>query len=142
MNETHLAIASVPVQEWSSILSEQEALSVGTIFPELDKPFYCGEKGKSVKRDLSPREKMMQEIQEVSFVLDDLRLYMDTHPHDTKALEVMKNKLKKRKELIKNFALQFYPLTMDCMADVYEGYPDSECYCWGEGPIPWEGACI
>lgn len=142
MNETHLAIASVPMQEWSQVLDKQEALSVGTIFPELDKPFYCGEKTKSAKQDLNPREKMLQEIQEVSFVLDDLRLFMDTHPQDKNGLELMKTMLKKRKELLITFALQFYPLTMDCMADIYEAYPTSECYCWQEGPMPWEGACV
>jgi hypothetical protein len=44
MNQQHLAIALVPVQEWSTTLEPKDALLVGTIFPELNKPFYCGEK--------------------------------------------------------------------------------------------------
>ncbi len=142
MNNEHLAIASVPIQEWTSVLEPEQALSTGTIFPELDKPFYVTEGMKPVKRVLTPEETMLKEIQQVSFVLDDLRLFMDTHPNDKNGLELMKDMLKQRKELLKKFALQFYPLTVDCMADIYEAYPTSECYCWQEGPIPWEGVCV
>ena len=142
MNQEHLAIASVPIQEWTTVVNQEEALLIGTIFPELDKPFYCGEKSVGGKKTLTPQENMMLEIQQVSFVIDDLRLFLDTHPDNMNGLELMKSMLKKRKELLKNFALQFYPLTMDCMADIYENYPNSECYCWQQGPIPWEGAKV
>ncbi len=82
------------------------------------------------------------EALDVSFVMDDVRLYMDIHPKDVQGLALLKTMIQRRKELLKEFALQFYPLTMDCMADVYENDQDSECYCWQNGPIPWEGACV
>lgn len=81
----------------------------------------------------------MTEIQQVSFVMDDLRLYLDTHPEDREALEMLKNILCQRKKLMSDFAADFYPLTMDCMAEFYEKEPSSACYCWQEGPAPWEG---
>ena len=34
-----VAMAYVPVQEWGDIYSEEVALSNGTLFPDLDKPF-------------------------------------------------------------------------------------------------------
>ena len=34
------------------------------------------------------------------------------------------------KGLLKEFDEKFYALTKDCIG------------CWGEGPMPWEGACI
>lgn len=40
-----LAIASVPSQKWQNLYSEEEGLKNGTIFMELNKPFYgsaCG----------------------------------------------------------------------------------------------------
>ncbi len=37
-----LAIASVPFQQWNGTYDLQKALQVGTIFPELHKPFYLG----------------------------------------------------------------------------------------------------
>ena len=81
----------------------------------------------------------MTEIQQVSFVMDDLRLYLDTHPEDREALEMLKNILCQRKKLMSDFAADFYPLTMDCMAEFYEKETSFACYCWQEGPAPWEG---
>ena len=41
---SNLAIASVPFQNasWENIYSLDDALSRGTLFPELDLPFLCG----------------------------------------------------------------------------------------------------
>ena len=49
---------------------------------------------------------------------------------------------KKRKQLMKDFAEINFPLTMDCMADLYAKNPESDCYCWNKGCMPWEGACV
>jgi len=148
-NMEHLAIASVPVQCWGEVYDEAQALRIGTIFPELNKTFYVteqhtvtGMESASLGTNADARECMLLQIQQVSFMLDDLRLYMDTHPEDKQGLELLKTMVKKRKTLAKEFAKQFYPLTPDCMADIYEEDPASDCYCWVEGPIPWEGACV
>ncbi len=145
----HLAIASVPVQSWGRIYDENEALDNGTIFPELNKPFFvtAGD-NEQKKKDagcpagINQKEDMLLQIQKVSFVVDDIRLYMDTHPKDLEGLALLKTMIKRRKELLMEYALEFYPLTLDCMADIYEKSPDSECYCWQNGPCPWEGACV
>ena len=42
MEETPLAMASVPVQKWGRRYDDAKALEQGTIFPDLDKPFFCG----------------------------------------------------------------------------------------------------
>ncbi len=147
-NTEHLAIASVPVQKWETVYDEAQALCVGTIFPELNKPFFAtvrDERLKDVQTAVSgnnnSQEGMLLMIQQISFVIDDLRLYLDTHPQDQEGLELLKSMLKNRKVLLKDFAKRFYPLTMDCMADIYEEDPASQCYCWLKGPIPWEGVC-
>lgn len=41
-NELTIAIAAVPCQNWGEPYDAAEALQVGTIFPELDKPFIMG----------------------------------------------------------------------------------------------------
>ena len=84
---------------------------------------------------------MLRQIQQTGFVLDDLRLYMDTHPEDQTGLSMLKTMLKRKRQLMKEFALEFYPLAEVCMDVIYEKNPDSECYCWPEGKIPWEGVC-
>ena len=149
LDKEHLAIASVPVQGWGEVFDENEALEKGTIFQELDKPFFvtAGEnvqkkKDRGILREKEQREEALLRIQKVSFVIDDVRLYMDTHPTDKQGLALLKDMLKKRKELLKDFASEFYPLTFDCMADIYEEVPASESYCWQDGPCPWEGACV
>ena len=142
MKQEHLAIASVPMQEWEKIYEPEEALFIGTIFSELDKPFFATEEMKPIQCELSEEERFLKQIQEVSFVLDDIRLFMDTHPENQSSLELLKNMLGKRKQLLKEFALKFYPLTPDCMADIYMESPTSDCYYWQKGPVPWEGVCI
>ena len=140
----HLAIASVPVQTWKDMYEEDQAFSKGTVFPELDMPFFVTDEQENKAcecgcRDKGGDEEDLRTIQKTAFVLDDLRLYLDTHPEDIKALQCFKSALKRKKALAKEFALKHYPLTVDCMADIYDENPDSSCYCWQEGPIPWEG---
>ena len=143
----HLAIASVPFQQWKEVYEEGEAFRRGTLFPELDMPFFITEDKKEKKECTCGWEgentvtKKLRQIQKAGFVCDDLRLYLDTHPDDQQALHVFKEVLKSKKMLMKEFALSHYPLTVDCIADIYEQNPESSCYCWKEGPIPWEGAC-
>ena len=72
MNQQHLAIASVPIQEWSTTLEPKDALLVGTVFPELNKPFCCGEKSNLSEQNLTPQENMMLEIQSKGDAITDL----------------------------------------------------------------------
>ena len=66
-------------------------------------------------------------------MLDDLRLYLDTHPEDADGLALLKDLLQKRRMLTEDFAQACYPLTPDCMGTVYLQNPDSSCFCWQEG---------
>lgn len=147
-NLQHLAIASVPIQKWSEVYDEVTGLKKGTIFPELDKPFFVTVLDKELEKmnactpkDSKSHEVMLLQIQQTGFVLDDLRLYMDTHPDDKQGMELLKKFVKAKKALMREFAIQFYPLTPDCMADIYEMNPEMEYYSWVDGPIPWEGVC-
>ena len=147
----HLAMASVPSQSWGELYDPKQALKTGTIFKDLNLPFFAaedlaipvvpaGEAGKDPKQ--REREELLGKIQEVSFYLDDLRLYLDTHPEDPEGLSELKKALKQRKQLLKEFAVSFYPLTFDCLAGIYEEEPERQCFCWEKGPAPWEGACV
>mgnify|MGYP003469476957 CR=1 FL=1 len=42
-NNKLLAIASVPYQSWECVYSFDDALTIGTIFPELNMPFFAAE---------------------------------------------------------------------------------------------------
>lgn len=147
----HLAIASIPVQSWGELYTKEEALKAGTIFKDLDMPFFAAEyippsnqtAADSLKDPKQQkREEKMAEIQKVSFLLDDLRLYLDTHPSDAQGLEALKSALGERKRLMEEFAQEFFPLTPDCMNSTFQHQPELSCFCWQEGPAPWEGACV
>jgi len=115
-DKEHLAMASVPVQTWGALYDKDEVLAAGTIFKELDMPFFAADHIPAKKGMTDP----LTEIQKISFILDDLRLYLDTHPDDPDALTLMKRLVKERKSLTVDFAKEHYPLTPDCMAAVYE----------------------
>lgn len=128
MNE--IAIASVPIQAWEQPYDASKALQQGTIFPCLYKPFFIVEQMDS--KESAPKnecEALLYQIQQISFVLVDITLYLDTHPNDKEALMFRDNNRIKRKELLQEFAAKYYPLTPDC-----EG-------TWSDGVVPWEGAC-
>lgn len=80
---------------------------------------------------MSDREKLLKEIDQVSFMVDDLTLYLDTHPAEKEALECFSEAVKRRKELLMEYAKKFEPLIMDC---VY--------FSWSDGPLPWEGGIV
>lgn len=128
-NKEHLAISSVPVQTWGALYDKDEVLAAGTIFKELDLPFFAADHIPAKKGMTDP----LTEIQKVSFILDDLRLYLDTHPDDPDALTLLKRLVKERKSLTVDFAKEHYPLTPDCMAAVYEAEPDGGPGCRAEG---------
>ena len=84
------------------------------------------------------RCQLLGEINEVSFAVNDLHLYLDTHPCDERALMLCRKMVKERKELLEKYAQNFGPLTIDC-TDMSE----SESWKWMEQPFPWEreGGC-
>lgn len=147
----HLAIASVPVQQFGDLYDEDSALKNGTVFRQLDLPFFAAESVPALERAAQDmlrdparqdQENDLLKIQKVSFVLDDLRLFLDTHPKDGEALEMMKNVSICRKKLLKEYAARYYPLTADCMAELFEHEQGEACFCWQKGPAPWEGVCV
>ena len=67
----------------------------------------------------------MLEVQKVSFMMDDLGCIWIRIPEDQDALAVFRDVVKQRKQTLSEFAEQFYPLTVDCMAEIYEKEPSS-----------------
>lgn len=99
------------------------------------------------------KEGLLRKIDCVSFMLIDLGLYLDTHPTDEKAAEAYRNYRRERKELLKEFETNFYPLTMDCSCELSDekqpsaldrAVEERSCGCvwrWGNGSEPWKGCC-
>lgn len=148
MSQNHLAITSIQIQEWGVLYSEKEALNVGTIFHDLNKPFFAAEGvinttnplASNPENPLDNGEKLLEKITETQFFLDDLTLYLDTHEKDLTALKLYHEKAKECLKLKEQFAQEFYPLTTACIPCVSDY--SNESFCWQKGPMPWEGACV
>jgi spore coat protein JB len=76
----------------------------------------------------------LQHINEVSFAVNDVTLYLDSHPCDNKAMEFYKENVKKRNKALREYAKHYGPLTIDTADDA-----QSNSWEWISQPWPWEG---
>ncbi len=137
-----LAMASLPLQEWCEPYDWKTALSNGTIFPCLNMEFYKAEKipcSICKEEGQSDQSKKLNEINAVSFAINDLTLYLDTHPDCKNGLALFKELTQKRLELLADYAKQYNPLTQSSMIT---GTPETEEYGWAKGPVPWDGGHV
>lgn len=83
------------------------------------------------------RKELLREINEASFAVDDVKLFMDTHPCDEEAMNYFQECSQRRSELMKKYSKMYGPLTVD--------YADMSCmeqWNWICEPWPWqEGGC-
>lgn len=56
-------------------------------------------------------EELMRAIMEADFFAQDLKLYLDTHPDDMKAVEMFREAVRQSKACKAAFEESFYPLT-------------------------------
>ena len=78
------------------------------------------------------KEQLYHDIGIVSFVLTELSLYLDTHPTDRNAIEYFNHYNRIRHQMIKEFSMKYFPLTLDLAESNKE-------WRWGDAPLPWEG---
>ncbi len=86
---------------------------------------------------MTDRDTMMKEIAETGFLLDDLRLYLDTHPLDGDALNLYGEYSRKRRTLLDEYAGRFEPLACGCLCPESSGSAVKH-RAWCGGPFPWE----
>jgi spore coat protein JB len=84
------------------------------------------------------RCRLLEDIYEVSFAIDDILLFLDTHPRNEKALAYYKEMITRRKQYMMEYAKNYGPLTIDDAIESGTG-----AWKWMEQPFPWEkeGAC-
>ncbi len=78
--------------------------------------------------------RMLRYIQELGFAIDDVVLYLDTHPKDEDALMYYEKYKKMYREASKEYAQYYGPL-------VNENVNTENGWAWVKGPWPWEGGC-
>lgn len=120
-----LAMAYVPMQRSVAPSYEAEdALARGTLFPGLDLPF-MGLVNQNVPS--TPMAEMMA----IDFVVDELELYLDTHPEDDEAFALYQTMLSLQQEAHKRYAKRCGPIRQSDMLGM-------DSYAWLSGPWPWE----
>lgn len=73
-------------------------------------------------------------LDEVSFAMDDVVLFLDTHPYCKEALECYQEYKKLRKEALKQLEKSNHPMQV-------EQVENSDEWVWAMQPLPWKGGC-
>ncbi len=61
------------------------------------------------------RQQLFQWINEVSFAVTEISLYLDTHPDDADALDFFHHYNEERKKALELYSANYAPLTLDLM---------------------------
>ena len=122
-----LANPYVPFQlECPPQYEPRKALVRGTLFPGLDLPFMGMVNQK--EQPVTPKT----ELQTLAFMIQELALYLDTHPNDTEALEMYR----KYQQIYHDGMMKF-----NGEQPLRHGLPvQGERYRWLDDPWPWEYA--
>ncbi|MCI9125380.1 MAG: spore coat protein CotJB [Eubacterium sp.] len=80
------------------------------------------------------RRELLSWINRVSFMVNELTLYLDTHPDDQQALDAFSKYNQMRCQALSTYAAQYGPLNLDTVNN-------NEHWCWATQPWPWEGGC-
>ncbi|MBE5922621.1 MAG: spore coat protein CotJB [Lachnospiraceae bacterium] len=76
------------------------------------------------------QERLFMLIERVSFVMDDTRLFLDTHPYDNAALSYYQKMQEVRAKAVAEYEAKFGTLTQ-------YGYATGNEWNWNDCPLPW-----
>ncbi len=79
--------------------------------------------------DNQDRASLLHEIMSLNFAVNDLVLYLDTHPTDSRAINMHSEYSEKVIELTQKYQRLYGPLTVNF---------SSETWDWIDEPWPWE----
>ena len=77
---------------------------------------------------------LLKQVYQASFALDDVVLFLDTHPCDKDALKFYCYVSDLRRRAVEAYEEQCGPLMID-------GVMDENYWTWINDPWPWEGVC-
>ena len=83
------------------------------------------------------KKDLMNWINVASFAVNDVQLFLDTHPRNVEAMEFFEVYQKERNAALKEYAKYYGPLTIDTLNAC-----SSDRWNWIDEPWPWqEGGC-
>ncbi|MDY4840413.1 MAG: spore coat protein CotJB [Roseburia sp.] len=81
---------------------------------------------------MAKRKQLLDFIDKVSFAVNDITLYLDTHPKDKDAIDYFNHYKELRLKAMKEYEKLYGPLMVDF------ANPD-DVFTWALMPAPWEG---
>ena len=78
------------------------------------------------------QNQLLSVIYQASFAMDDVLLFLDTHPCDQAALSYYQYVAKMRREAKEAYEASYGPLTVDHVHS-------NQYWTWVQGKWPWEG---
>lgn len=123
-----LANPYVPFQIEGPVRYEpRKAMVRGTLYPGLDLPFM----GMVNQNNLPVTP--LSEVQVLAFAVQELALYLDTHPEDTEALELYRQYQQLYQKVSQAYEREKRPLN-------HAAPGRGDTYAWLDDPWPWEYA--
>lgn len=120
-----MAVPYVPYQQANpQRYAQLDALSNGTLYPGLNLPFRLKPTATNVPST------SMSELQALEFVLQELALYLDTHPSDSEAFELFRQYTALEQTARADYVAQNGPLYREETAQC-------KSYTWNQGGFPW-----
>ena len=80
---------------------------------------------------MTEKERLLRNVMEHEFVMNELVLYLNTRPHDKKALALHRTVADKLKELTERYEEKFGALTS-------KNNKSTEEWTWALEPWPWD----
>lgn len=81
---------------------------------------------------MNEKQQLMNRLTTVSFAMDDVILFLDTHPNCKEALEHYQKWKEMRNEILYAYETKYGPIQS-------YNVNGTECWKWINEPWPWEG---
>jgi len=116
----------VPMQENNpSRYSQNDAMRAGTLFPGLNLPFH-----KEIRSRFPAENTALSELMALDFAIDELGLYLTTHPDDSEVLELYWSYIRLGRQGREKYEEMYGPLMQTGIT------PGS--FKWLNDPWPWD----
>lgn len=117
-----------------NLYNPQEGFLKGNMFSNLYSEYKSYKPQKLVFKN--EQEKMLYELDSISFAAHELNLYLDLHKDDQSMVTLFNDYRRKLEELTKSYEEKYGPLTVN--SNVMEDKASS----WINTPWPWEGSDV
>lgn len=113
----------------TKIYEPNEGLTRGNMFPSLYDKYKNYEPSELIPK--TEREALLERIYSLCFAINDLNLYLDTHPQDEAAYNLFKKYSLMYEKCQHEYESKYQVLELD--------HDTFGTYTWIQNPWPWEG---